>query len=274
VKRVTALVTAAAVAALLLAVPALSADSSSSIAGVVRDDPNGNAAADPGEGVLAGIPVGLDTNGDQVADTTTTTASDGTYSFGGLTTGADYRVILQVPEGYEATSGVTIDVTSLGPGATTMPDFFARQTPPDNVDFTAHGGATNGADRLVGSKKADKLFGLGGNDTLLGLSGNDLLDGGKGDDDLEGGPGNDTLRGGPGNDVLVGGKGNDRLIGGAGNDTLIGGPGKDSFDAGRGNDHIDSRDGIAETVNCGPGRDTVRGDKIDRLRGCEVKKLK
>jgi Ca2+-binding RTX toxin-like protein len=99
------------------------------------------------------------------------------------------------------------------------------------------------ADDLAGTRLADRLFGRAGNDRLRGLAGNDLL---------AGGPGNDLLIGGPGNDVL------------------IGGPGRDSFIALAGNDTIDSRDGVAESVLCGPGRDTVRADRADRLIGCEV----
>ena len=94
--------------------------------------------------------------------------------------------------------------------------------------------ATQRADRLVGTAHADHLRGLGGNDTLIGRAGNDRLDGG---------PGNDTLDGGPGNDTL---------LGRAGNDT------------------INARDRTRDTINCGPGRDRVLADRVDRVSGdCE-----
>ena len=81
--------------------------------------------------------------------------------------------------------------------------------------------------------------------------------------------GNDRLTGGPGDDKLFGGAGIDRLVGGPGNDVLNGGKGKDLYFGGSGNDTINSRDGVAETVDCGAGKDTVKADKKDRLKHCE-----
>lgn len=270
-----------------------------SISGVVHDDPNGNGAADAGEGPLAGATIGLDSNGDQVADATTSSAADGSYSFAGLATGQSYRVIFSAPSGYESTGAGSINVTSLS-SAVTGADFFARVPPPPppateigddggggssepTVDLLATGGPTAGDDMLSGTGGADRLSGLGGNDLLLGLAGNDVLnggagndslDGGSGNDKLSGGSGNDSLRGGPGNDSLSGGAGRDRLSGGAGKDRLTGGAGKDSFNAGSGNDVVNSRDGIAEAVNCGAGKDRVKADKKDKLRSCESKSLR
>jgi Tol biopolymer transport system component len=40
--------------------------------------------------------------------------------------------------------------------------------------------------------------------------------------------------------------------------------------AGAGNDRIHANDGHTDTVNCGPGRDTVWADRSDKLSGCEV----
>lgn len=128
---------------------------------------------------------------------------------------------------------------------------------------------TSFADRLVGGDGGDLLKGGGGDDCLEGGAGNDVLDGGDGDDRLSGSSGRDRLIGGRGADKLTGGKGNDRLTGGAGNDTLSPGAGRDAIDGGAGNDTINSVDGVRETVACGRGRDTVRADRTDRLRGCE-----
>lgn len=113
---------------------------------------------------------------------------------------------------------------------------------------------------LVGSRRADRMFGTPAADVLRGLSGNDLLDGLEGDDRLEGGPGRDRLLGRPGDDTLMGG---------SGADSIVGGSGRDRIDSGSGNDRIRSRDGIRETVRCGPGRDVVTADRVDRLVGCE-----
>ena len=42
-----------------------------------------------------------------------------------------------------------------------------------------------------------------------------------------------------------------------------------AYTGGAGRDNITSRNGIREIVSCGPGRDQVRADQDDRLRGCE-----
>jgi hypothetical protein len=57
--------------------------------------------------------------------------------------------------------------------------------------------------------------------------------------------------------------------GGGGNDGLFGGGGTDSFEGGPGNDNIVSRDGRAETVDCGDGRDTAISDDADHRILCE-----
>ncbi len=79
----------------------------------------------------------------------------------------------------------------------------------------------------------------------------------------DGGSGDDVLTGGAPDDTLIGGAGDDVLNGGGGNDTLDGGPGTDSFDGGPGNDTILSRDGVAESIVCDAGTDTVTSDYSD-----------
>jgi hypothetical protein len=97
-------------------------------------------------------------------------------------------------------------------------------------------------DRHAGTKNGDQLFGFRGNDRLRGRRGDDCLHGGRGDDKLRGGRGDDRLSGSRGNDLLVGARGRDVII---------------------------ARDGQADRVRCGRGRDTVKSaDAIDRLTGC------
>jgi Ca2+-binding RTX toxin-like protein len=252
-----------------------------SISGSVRDDPNGNGAADSGEAGLGGATVGFDTNGDQALDVTATTANDGSYSFTGLQPGT-YRITLVVPDGYENTGPGAIEIDLASGQNASLPPFFIRSSAPDfNIDVVADDNKpTGGDDLLIGTPNADTIFGLGGNDVVRGLGGNDVLDGGAGGDNVDGGSGrdklkgqkgNDTLTGGAGDDVLIGGPGNDKLNGGKGNDTLIGNGGKDSLVGGPGNDAINARDGVRELVKCGPGKDRVKADKKDRLSGCEKK---
>jgi Ca2+-binding RTX toxin-like protein len=270
------LATVAAVAAVLL-VP--STAFAGSITGSVRDDPNGNGAADPGESTLPGVTVGFDTNGDQALDVTTATGNDGAYSFQGVPPGT-YKVMLVVPDGYDNTGPPGIEIEVKDGINSDLPPFFIRQSAPDfDVDLvTESTEPTGGDDLLNGTGGNDTIFGLGGNDVLLGMGGNDLLDGGPGDDNLDGAKGKDKLKGqkgddvltgGDGDDTLIGGPGKDKLSGGRGNDSLIGNAGKDSLSGGPGNDKINSKDGVAELVKCGPGRDTVRADRKDRLSGCE-----
>ena len=87
---------------------------------------------------------------------------------------------------------------------------------------------------------------------------------------LRGTSGPDLIRGLAGADRIFGYRGNDKLLGGLGNDVLVGGAGRDRIEGGPGNDRINSRDGVRDSVACGPGRDTVLKDKFDLVhRDCE-----
>lgn len=265
------------------------------ISGSVFHDPNGNGTVDSGEAGLQGVTVGLDSTGDGSPDSIQTTGADGSYAFTGLPSGT-YRVLVQVPDGYESTGTGAYDVTlAHGQGVGTR-DFFIRAsgegstggdgsllpgtgadnpfvTPPKPFGDGTSGpdtiNGTAGRDRLLGHGGNDKLFGFGGNDFIDGGAGNDWLDGGAGSDHIVGQTGNDRIYGGAGKDLLYGGAGNDRIYGGAGNDTIVAGSGKDYVDGGPGNDVIKARDGQKDVVRCGPGRDTARVDKIDVVSGCE-----
>lgn len=71
-------------------------------------------------------------------------------------------------------------------------------------------------------------------------------------------------------DVLGGTARADVLCGLAGADRLSGGAGADVFRAGAGADTVGARDGTADAVACGPGRDTAVVDRRDRVnRDCE-----
>jgi Ca2+-binding RTX toxin-like protein len=132
----------------------------------------------------------------------------------------------------------------------------------DGVTFTSVEGATGspGADNITGSDVANSLAGLGGDDSLVGAGGDDSIDGGDGTDRINGGSGVDNLQGGIGGDTLSGGDDADALDGGDGDDTLRGGAGVDTFTGGAGADRILAADGVAETIDCGPGVDTVAAD--------------
>jgi RTX calcium-binding nonapeptide repeat (4 copies) len=164
-----------------------------------------------------------------------------------------------------------------------------------------------GNDTLNGTASDDSLYGREGDDTLNGLAGNDDLDGGPGADTLNGGAGTDAatyggrtatvtvtmdgkandgeggegdkvgsdveaIYGGKAGDTLTGGRNADTIDGQGGNDSITGGNGVDFLFGGDGNDTINSRDGKAETVDCGAGNaDRIIGDKSDKATGCELK---
>jgi Ca2+-binding RTX toxin-like protein len=64
----------------------------------------------------------------------------------------------------------------------------------NGLDVTV-GGATPGADTIVGTAGDDVIAGLGGDDTILGRGGGDTVCGDGGVDDMLGGGGNDTIIG-------------------------------------------------------------------------------
>jgi Ca2+-binding RTX toxin-like protein len=127
------------------------------------------------------------------------------------------------------------------------------------------------ADTLNGTRGNDQLVGTAGPDRINGRAGDDRLRGRAGNDRLLGGPGNDAIFGDAGADVINGGPGGDTLLGGAGNDRIAGGTGTDVIAAGNGRDVISARDGVADRISCGAGRDRVVADGQDVVAGdCEV----
>ena len=151
-------------------------------------------------------------------------------------------------------------------------------------DNTATGGA--GADWLVvGGNIIGHGYGDGGDDDIRSIaSSTTILSGGTGDDLVYGERQHNQLSGDAGNDDLIltgnggtltGGRGRDVLLvrsaratavtlsGGPGRDVIVGGVSADSVSADRGDDLVDVRDGNPDTVDCGPGDDTVYADADD-----------
>jgi Ca2+-binding RTX toxin-like protein len=169
----------------------------------------------------------------------------------------------------------------------------------DSVDARA------GRDRVHGGEGNDTLNGGRGCDRVHGGAGDDTIDGGPGFsfgrfrcERLFGGHGNDVVNGGPGRDFMSGGQGDDRQSGGPGADKIFANPGRDSSDGGEGPDvlwalaRVDVtaigdpdgdeltgggardlflvRDGEADLVHCGEGRDHVVADQFDQVdNDCE-----
>ena len=177
------------------------------------------------------------------------------------------------------------DLESGGDGTDTM----AGDTGDDTMDGGAgddvmHGGDLQGA----GADGKDTINGGPGPDHLSGDGGDDTLDGGPGGDDLAGGPGEDIADyasqpvpltvtidgkandGGPGEkdnvtqdvedvnggsgETTVDGNGSaNKLTGGSGEDYADGLAGSDTLTGGGASDTLRSRDGVPDTVDCGPG---------------------
>jgi Ca2+-binding RTX toxin-like protein len=103
---------------------------------------------------------------------------------------------------------------------------------------------------LKGTRQDDRLKGTQRGDRIVGLGGDDVIRGRRGADGLAGGGGRDRIVGGPGEDALNAIGGNER--------------------GARGKDRILARDGSADLVNCGPGRDVAVVDAVeDGVYDCE-----
>lgn len=107
--------------------------------------------------------------------------------------------------------------------------------------------------------------------TETGTAGDDVVLGTQGLDSLCGRGGRDVLRGRGGNDRLWGNRDRDVLAGGSGSDILDPGPSIDRVFGDDGADRLLLRDGVADIVSCGPGRDVVFADRRDKVaKDCEV----
>ncbi|HEX8053503.1 MAG TPA: calcium-binding protein [Thermoleophilaceae bacterium] len=127
-------------------------------------------------------------------------------------------------------------------------------------------GAAGEDDSLVGIEE-----GHGGRGPDLLRAGADpvVLVGHGGADRIIGGFGNDLLIGNTGDDKLYGIGGSDRLVGGAGNDGLRAGCGRSKLFGNAGNDRFDSRNGAANRVVGGAGRDVAVLDQLDTTQQVE-----
>jgi dipeptidyl aminopeptidase/acylaminoacyl peptidase len=139
----------------------------------------------------------------------------------------------------------------------------SRITPTQCPLYTSrcvHG--TDAADRIRGTAQRDVIFPGAGDDRVWTGAGHDRIDTAYGRDFVDAGPGND----------IVSAQGNDdRIFGRAGIDNLHAGDGEDVVDGGSGRDFITVHgDRRMDRVHCGPGRDWVLADDVDRIgRDCE-----
>lgn len=133
------------------------------------------------------------------------------------------------------------------------------------------GGGPNCGRLRLGTPRPDRLNGTARRDTLVGLQAADQLRGRGASDCIVGSAGPDRIWGNAGDDVILGDDQAPLALGKPGGDRIVPGPGRDYVEAGGGNDLIISRDGRPDTIDCGPGRDRVVADRVDRLSGCEIR---
>jgi Ca2+-binding RTX toxin-like protein len=127
-------------------------------------------------------------------------------------------------------------------------------------DACSGGCSTDGPDHIVGTKVGD---------LIIAGAGDDVIHAGDGQNVVYGQWGNDTILTGSYVDTVYGGGGNDVIRTGAGEDFIFPGPGLDTVAAGRGPDHVIANDGERDVIDCGPGDDRARVDKLDVVRNCE-----
>ena len=140
---------------------------------------------------------------------------------------------------------------------------------------------TDGPDTLYGSSRHDNMDARQGNDVLYGHDGYDSMRGDARDAPDTSTDGNDRIAGGQNYDELYGYGGNDRFLGRSGGDYIVAeesseNEGVDRVGGEEGNDWILARDGVEDTIACGPGKyDTVFFDNggIDTVAdNCERKR--
>ncbi|HAB11838.1 MAG TPA: hypothetical protein DCE47_09125, partial [Planctomycetaceae bacterium] len=218
-------------------------------------------------------------NGNDAADTVTSTANSVTIKGGAVTLADLDRLELNTGGGDD---NVDLDlqdaslqkVVNAGAGNDIVDASGA-------IDATINGG--DGDDNLVGSPVADLINGQGGDDTIGGGDGDDILFGGSGNDVLSGDDGADQLSGQVGNDDLSGNAGVDSLFGGDGSDEInwISGDGNDVVQGGDGADVLDvdytaGADTIAINSVPASGTDFLRvqvGDGTDQVDVAGVEDL-
>jgi uncharacterized delta-60 repeat protein len=113
-----------------------SATATAAITGSAFNDANNNGTIDSGESPLSGRTIYIDTNDNGAIDSgerTTTTATNGTYTFATLPAGT-YRLRQQVPTGWQSLASPSVTLTT---GQARTVNLGSRVIPPTTVTATA-----------------------------------------------------------------------------------------------------------------------------------------
>jgi hypothetical protein len=148
--------------------------------------------------------------------------------------------------------------------------------PPDGGDDDLDGGAGDdlfynyvGADVMSGGAGFDTVsYGFQAGPVVVDLGASGPVNGGATDGHADVISGIEGLRGTHYADELSGDGADNVIEGYSGDDRITGGAGADRLFAHAGDDHVDSDDGVADTVDCGAGLDTLISDPLDVLTDC------
>jgi RTX calcium-binding nonapeptide repeat (4 copies) len=231
---------------------------------LVRPDGAGERRIGPGE------PIQWSPSGDEVA----LLDSAGVLRFVSLSIGQTRRVAEDVAA---AAVGPQWDrvATVLSVGRRSEV-YIAEGTGAHPARLTASQCSVYTANCVNGTDRADRIVGTAGRDVVFSAAGDDRVWSGDGDDRIDTTYGRDFVNAGARNDIVYTYANDDVLLGGDGRDFLYPGNGEDVVWGGRGRDSIQvSGDGRVDRVRCGPGRDYVYADAIDRVaQDCEGVELR
>jgi hypothetical protein len=170
-----------------------------------------------------------------------------------------------------------LDPLSFNGGPTQTRAFAATSSVLDQVPAAACKGLDGTSPLTVDQRGAERPFGsacdIGAYErvTCSGFLPTANFLGGPGNDTINGTTSPEAIVGSAGSDTIDGNAGNDAICGGSGNDTLTGGTGQDQIFGDAGNDTVLAKDGVADTIDCGPGTDTAQFDHgLDTVTGCEI----
>jgi protocatechuate 3,4-dioxygenase beta subunit len=234
------------------------------VSGTVFNDANADAKQETTETGIAGQTVRLLEGTAVIA--TTTTGSDGSYSFSGVSAG-NYAVSVTKAAGDTFTTAGTANVTvtasansvaaSIGEHATTAA--ATTTTTPTSITMSAFNQS------LTLDDKNYTVSGSQGNATITAGNGNDTINAGGYNNAITLGSGNNTVTGPQGNTVVTAGGGNnninvsgfnDTITLGNGNNTITGPQGSTAVTVGSGNNTI-ALQGSGNTITTVSGNNTI-----------------
>ena len=235
------------------------------ITGTVFNDANADAKQEATETGLAGQTVRL-LEGTSVIPTTTT-ASDGSYSFSGISAGTYSASVTQAAsdtfttagsENVSVTGSANTVATSIGEHVVTTAATTTAAAP-TSITMPAYNHS------LTLDDKSYTVSGSQGNATITAGNGNDTINAGGYNDAITLGSGNNTVAGPQGSTTVTAGSGNntinvsgynDAITLGNGNNTVTGPQGSAVVTVGSGNNTI-ALQGSSNTINTVSGNNTI-----------------